>query len=288
MKVDAPGLYSMTLPEYIADPAPEPSLSASAAHTLITQTAIHTYMRHPRLNPGAPREESKVADIGTIAHGLLLEGDESRIVLIEADDWRTKDAKEKRDAAYAEQKIPLLGKQLGPIRKMVEVARSAIAHSELASAFTPQAGKAEQTMVWEEKGVWLRSRPDWLTDDRRLIIDLKTTTGSAEPTAWIRTMLGNGADIQAALGLRGLRTLFNAKDPQFVFIVLEQDPPYGVSFVGLSPQFMEMAESKLNRAIQRWGDCVLTNTWTGYPNRVCWMEPPAFAWTQEMEENHAL
>ena len=285
MKVDKPGLYSMTLPEYIADPAPEPSLSASAAHTLITQTAIHAYMRHPRLNPGAPREESKVADIGTIAHGLLLEGDESRIVLIEADDWRTKDAKEKRDAAYAEQKIPLLGKQLGPIRKMVEVARSAIAHSELASAFAPQAGKAEQTMVWEEKGIWLRSRPDWLTNDRELIIDYKTTGTSAAPLAWMRgPMLGNGCDLQAVLGLRGLRELFNARNPQFVFMVQEQEPPYAVSFVGLSPTFLHMAESKLDRAMQLWGDCTMTNCWPGYPSRICWVDPPVYAAIEE-EEN---
>ena len=286
MKVDAPGLYSMTLPEYIADPAPEPSLSASAAHTLITQTAIHAYMRHPRLNPGAPREESKVADIGTIAHGLLLEGDESRIVLIEADDWRTKDAKEKRDAAYAEQKIPLLSKQLGPIRKMVEVARSAIAHSELASAFTPQAGKAEQTMVWEEKGIWFRSRPDWLTNDRELIIDYKTTGTSASPLVWMRgPMLGNGCDLQAVLGLRGLRKLFHARNPQFVFIVQEQEPPYAVSFVGLSPTFLHMAESKLDRAMQLWGDCTMTNCWPGYPSRVCWVDPPVYAAIEEEEKS---
>lgn len=286
MKVDKPGLYSMTLPEYIEDPAPEPSLSASAAHTLITQTAIHAYMRHPRLNPGAPREESKVADIGTIAHGLLLEGDESRIVLIEADDWRTKDAKEKRDAAYAEQKIPLLGKQLGPIRKMVEVARSAIAHSELASSFTPQTGHAEQTMVWEEKGIWLRSRPDWLTFDRELIIDYKTSGVSANPLTWMRgPMLGNGCDIQAVLGLRGLRKLFNARNPQFVFMVQEQEPPYAVSFVGLSPTFLHMAESKLDRAMQLWGDCTMTNCWPGYPSRVCWVDPPAYAAIEEEEKS---
>ena len=110
MTITEPGLYQMPLTDYIADPAPEPSLSSSLAHTLITQTPIHAFMRHPRLNPGAPREESNKMDIGTIAHGLLLEGDESRIVLIEAEDWRTKEAKEQRDQAYADGKVPLLAK----------------------------------------------------------------------------------------------------------------------------------------------------------------------------------
>jgi hypothetical protein len=239
-------------------------------------------MRHPRLNPNGERDESAKADIGTIAHGMLLENDESRIVVIEAEDWRTKAAKEARDAAYAAGKIPMLAKQERPIRKMVEVARSAVRNSELALAW--KNGTPEQTMIWQEGEIWLRSRPDFLTNNHDLIIDYKTTTGSAEPNSWIRTALGNGNDLQMALGLRGLRKLFNAKAPQFVFMIQEQDAPFAVSFVGLSPQFIEMSEHRLERATQLWTDCIGMNVWPGYPNRICWVEPPAYAWTQEMEQ----
>ena len=279
--IDKPGIYDMPLTEYIADPCPEPSLSASVAHTLITESPIHAFMRHPRLNPNGERDESALADIGTIAHGMLLENDESRIVVIEAEDWRTKAAKEVRDAAYAAGKIPMLAKQERPIRKMVEEAKKAIASSELADAFTPTAGKAEQTLIWREGEVWLRSRPDWLTNNHRLIIDLKTTTGSAEPTAWMRTMLGLGNDLQAVLGLRGIKALDPSSRCSFVFWVVEQEAPYASSFVGLSPQFLEMSEHKIERAIREWTDCTTLNMWPGFPSQICWLEPPSYAWTAE-------
>lgn len=284
--IDKPGIYSMPLVDYIADPCVEPSLSATIANLIITESPIHAFVKHPRLNKGAIETGSSKMDIGTIVHGIVLEGDESRLVVVEADDWRTKVAKETRDAARLAGLVPVLAGDMGMIHEIVAAAKSAIAHSELAEAFTPTAGKAEQTLVWQEGEIWLRSRPDFLTNDGRLILDLKTTTGSAEPNSWARTMLGNGADIQLALGLRGLRHLCKVKDPQFVFIVVEQAAPYAVSFVGLSPQFVEMATHKLERAITMWRDCTMTNTWPSYPERVCWIEPPAYAWTQEMEAQY--
>jgi hypothetical protein len=281
--MNKPGIYSIPLVEYVADPCPQPSLSASVAHTLITESPIHAFVQHPRLNKGLIETGSSKMDIGTIVHGLVLEGDESRLVIVEADDWRTKVAKETRDAARLAGLVPVLAGDMGMIREIAAAAKSAIAHSELAEAFTPTAGKAEQTLLWQEGEIWLRSRPDWLTNDHRLIIDLKTTAGSAEPSAWMRTMLGYGNDLQAVLGLRGIKALDPSSRCSFVFWCVEQNPPYASSFVGLSPQFLEMSEHKLARAMQLWGDCVTLNVWPGYPSRVAWLEPPAYQWTAEME-----
>lgn len=282
--IDKPGIYQMSLAEYIADPAPEPSLSASVAHTLVTESPIHAFVQHPRLNKGVIESGSSKMDIGTIVHGIVLEGDESRLVIVEQDDWRTKVARETRDEARRVGLVPVLAGEMGMVREIVAAALESIRNSELADAFTPEAGKPEQTLVWNEGEIWLRSRPDWLTNDHRLIIDLKTTTGSAEPTAWLKTMLGNGNDLQAALGLRGIKKLTtNGSRCQFVFWVVEQNPPYASAFVGLSPQFLEMSEHKLERAIRLWSDCTMTNCWSGYPSRVCWVEPPVYLWTKEME-----
>ena len=284
MRIDKPGIYEMPLTDYIADPCPEPSLSASVAHTLITQSPIHAFVNHPRLNPGLIETGSTKMDIGTIVHGIVLEGDESRLVIVEADDWRNKVARETRDEARRVGLVPVLAGDMGMIREIAAAAKSAMANSELAEDFTPQAGKPEQTLAWQEGEIWLRSRPDWLTNDHGLIIDLKTTAGSAEPSQWIRTMLGNGNDIQAVLGLRGIRALTTGVvNCQFVFWVVEQNPPYASSFVGLSPQFLELSEHKLARAIQLWGDCTMTGAWPGYPDRICWIEPPSWEWTKEME-----
>jgi PDDEXK-like domain of unknown function (DUF3799) len=277
--ISTPGFHKISLAEYLADPCPEPAFSTSVASTLLTKSPLHAWMEHPRLNPNRQRDESDQADLGTVAHGILLEGSTERVVIVEASDWRTNKAKEARDAARLEGKTPILAHKMSEILKMVEVARRHIANSEVAEAFKD--GEPEQTMIWQEGETWCKARPDWLTKDKRLDLDYKTTGGSAEPSAWMRgVMLGGGYDLQCALRLRGLRAL-GIRDPQFVFMVQEVEPPYAMSFVGLSPAFLDVAERKLARALTLWQDCLMTNTWSGYPSRVCWVEPPGWVVTEE-------
>ena len=95
----ANGVYTIPLSEYIADPAPCPSLNASTAHTILTESPYHAWIGHPRLNPNYVREESSRQEMGSIAHAVLIDGDESKVMVIEADDWRTKAAKEEREVA---------------------------------------------------------------------------------------------------------------------------------------------------------------------------------------------
>jgi len=270
----------LSLEEYIRDPAPTPSLSASIAHLLLTRSAKHAQLAHPRLNPAWQPDATEQTDVGSIAHALLLDRDESRVVVIDASDWRTRAAKDQRDAARAEGKLPILTDRYGEVVHMVLAARQAIADApEIAAAFAD--GRPEQTLLWQEQGTWCRCRPDWMTHDTRLLIDYKTTAASAEPDRWARGMLLDmGYDLQAALGLRAVRALFRPRDASFVFMVQETDPPYAVSFVGLSPEWEAFAAQKLRHALALWRHCVETDRWPSYPSRVCWAEPPAWAVTQ--------
>lgn len=277
--INTPGIYKIPMADYLADPCPEPSFSTSVAKTLLTKTPQHAWMEHPRLNPNHQREEASNLDIGTAAHDILLEGSMDKIVIVEAPDWRTNKAKEARDNARLQGKTPILEHKMRDIMAMVRAAQYQIENSELAGAFKD--GLPEQTLIWQEGETWCKSRPDWLTKDLALDLDYKTTGASAEPTSWMRgVMLTSGYDLQCALRLRGLRKL-GARDPQFVFMVQEVEPPYCMSFVGLSPAFLEVADRKLTRAKQIWDDCLLTNTWPGYPSRVAWVEPPAWVLMEE-------
>src|SRR5689334_5544259 len=135
MTITHPGIYRIPLNEYIADPAPEPSLNAGTAHRILEESPRHAWEQHPRLNPNYSNEQSSRLDLGTIAHALLLEHDDSRVVVIDADDWRTKTAKEERDVARALGKLPILKALYEEAKDMVSVARREIAASELAQAF---------------------------------------------------------------------------------------------------------------------------------------------------------
>lgn len=273
------GIHDIPIADYVADPAPEPSLSSSMAHVLLDESPLHAWHKHPRLNPKHQSEESSRFDIGTVAHAILLEGDRSKVAVVEAADWRTKAAQMCATEARSIGHIPVLAAQMADIENMVRVAQGAIADSELADLFTPTGGKSEQTLIWEENGIWLRSRPDRRSTDWRIVADYKTT-GCAEPNAWLRTMLGNGFDLQAALGLRGVEQLKLSDRCTFIFIVQETSPPYAVSFVSLSPQLLSFAKAKLLHAVALWGRCVESCNWPGYSSRVAYLDLPTWALNQ--------
>ena len=264
------------LTEYVKDPAPEPSLNASIATMLLTSTPAHALMAHPRLSSQLERDESSRLDLGTIAHGLLLENDSSRVVVIEADDWRTKAAKDQRDEAREVGRVPILAKDYEIVQAMVTAAQSAIAASEVAADFT--AAIPEQTLIWKEADIWLRCRPDKATPDWRVVFDYKTCAGTAHPAVWAKSaMVRYGYDIQGALNLRGVKALTKATRTTFVFLVQEIEPPYVLSIVSLAPAWTKLADDKLRVAMSIWQGCLRKNEWPGYPSRIAYVEPPAYA-----------
>jgi len=274
--MDKAGIYNIALTDYINDPAPEPSLNASIATTLLTATPAHARLQHPRLNPQQDREESSRLDLGTIAHGILLEGDSSRVVVIDADDWRKKETKEQRDEARAAGKLPILKADHATVLEMVKAAEGYISLSEIAADF--KAAIPEQTLIWQEAGIWLRCRPDKATPDWRVVFDYKTCAGTAHPAVWGKSsMVRYGYDIQAAINLRGVKALTKAKRTTFVFLVQEIEPPYVLSIVSLAPSWITLATDKLRVAMSIWKGCIRKNEWPGYPSRVAYVDAPAFA-----------
>ncbi len=283
--ISAPGIYELSAEDYHRDPCPSPSLSSSIARTLLASSPLHAWFEHPRLNPGHVREDEEKFDLGTAAHAYLLQG-ESGFAVIDAPDWRTKDARAARDAARAEGKLPILAHRWQDVLGMAEAAeRQLAAYEETPRPFAN--GKAEETLVWQEGDVWCRARLDWLHADHRTIDDLKTTSASANPAVWSRALFGAGADIQAAFYSRGVRALFG-QPATFRFIVQENFAPYALSVIGLGPDALVLAEKKALSAIEQWRYCMAENRWPGYPMRTCWAELPSWEearWLQrEMAE----
>jgi hypothetical protein len=272
-------ILQMTADEYHADPAQTPSLSASVGKILMSKSAYHAWLAHPRLNPKYQAEESGTFDIGTAAHALLLEGSRAKICVIEADDWRTKAAKEARDQARASGLTPILARHNVAVIRMVDAAKAFIETTELSGIF--QDGAPEQTLVWKDNGVACRSRLDWLTKDRRVILDYKSSA-SAQPDWFSRQIANMGYDFQAAFYLRGLKACGHP-DAQFVFLAQEIDPPHACSLHGIAPSMLAIAEAKVQRAIDLWRQCLTTGKWPAYDNRVHWAEATAWQMTQHEE-----
>lgn len=267
-----PGLYTMSAEAYHADPAPEPSLSASIAKILLAQSPYHAMLAHPRLNGAYKPDHSSRLDLGSAAHALLLERDDTRITWVPHDDWRTGAAKALRDEAQASGRMAVLSKHQLQLEQMVVIARQFLFDSELGDIL--DTGTAEQTMLWHEAGVWCRGRCDLVSADRKVILDYKTTD-SAAPNAFIRQIGNMGYDLQAQLYTRGMGAIAQVF-PEFIFLVQEIESPFACSLVGLSNAYKEIGQSKVMRAIQAWGKCLHSRTWPSYPNNIHYAEPPAW------------
>ena len=256
----------------------KPYLSRGVIQTLLSNP-YRAWYEHPCLNPEyQPEAKEDKYDIGTAAHELLLEGLDS-ISVIEADDWRKKEAKEARDAARAVGRIPLLSAQSTRVKDMVTVAEGFLAHCELGITDLRGTGGSELSLIWEEDGIHLKVRPDWLRWDSRLVVDYKTTGASAEPSAFARSIIDHGYDIQWALYRRGVKAVTGV-EPDFFFLVQETYPPYLCSLVSLPPMWQQMANEKVEYGIWLWRECLKTGIWPGYPDRIAYVDPPGWALAQ--------
>lgn len=260
-----------------------PSLSASIARILLNQTPRHAWLAHPRLNPHYRDERKPEFDRGEAAHALLI-GKGRKIAVLPFDDYRKKEAKEARDAAYAEKKIPIKARDYEEIEAMVQSARSQLGQIfELGKPF--EDGQGELPLYWQEGETHFRSRLDWLSHDRKIIFDYKTT-GNAHPDAFTRKIYDMGYDVQAAFYRRAVRMTGGPERAAFIFVAQEIEAPYALSAVSLTPAALDMAERKVEKAIALWRDCMASNIWPGYPARVCHVDPPSWAeWQWTDREN---
>lgn len=276
-----PGIYTdMPAADYHADPCAAPSLSASIAKILVGQSPLHAWHAHPRLNPDYEPEESAQFDLGSAAHALLLEGDD-RMQVIDAPDYRKKEAQEARDAAREAGKHPVLLKQYADVAEMVRLAQEALYECSDLGNLSLKDGSPEPTLIWQERGVWCRARLDFLPNDRSVILDYKTTTDST-PAAFSRQISRMGYHVQAAFYERGLQKVLEVEAP-FVLMAQEVNRPFAVSFHGCAPTLMEIARAMVSDAIRVWGACLEADKWPGHSRRIHWAEAAAWQLTEHEE-----
>lgn len=243
-----PGIYDgITSAAYHADPA----LGSTSLKTLATKTPAHYQhgLKHPKF--------SDAFTLGTAVHSLILEGDLSGIVIVKADNWLTKAAKESKAAALADGKQPLLEKEWYQVLNMERAVETHPVARELFKGH-----KAEQSVFWDEDGQTFKCRPDaWQPG---LLIDLKTTR-SADPNEFGKTAHEFGYHQSAAHYIDGVKAATGEELP-FKFVLVEKTEPYLVSVVELDIEAINLGRQLNDRAKRIYRECVETNTWPGYPS----------------------
>ena len=268
------GIHDIGSDTYHSDPCDQPSLSASIANILVNKSPAHARAAHPRLNPDLERDDDIKFDIGTAAHALFLQGTDG-IGIAPFDDWRTAAAKELRTELRMDGRIPLLTSQAERVYEMVEAVKDQVAgHGAQPALFAD--GLPEQTLIWkDDHDVTCRARLDWLRDDYTACDDLKSTSASANPRAWRKTMWGIGAALQAQFYRRGAERLTGIR-PAFRFAVIETYPPFALSVVSLDPSAEAVADAQIDWALRTWAECIEKDDWPAYSRQVHHVDAPAY------------
>ena len=236
-----------------------PTLNASTAKELITRSPLHAWQFHPRLG-GTERDGTAALENGTLIHAMLL-GAAREIVGLDFPDFRTKAAKEARDAARDAGQIPILASKLKFAEATVSVLRR-----RMADAGIVLDGQSEVTGTWLSGGdVACRCRFDHLPAAPNVAYELKTAD-SAHPDAFRRSIEMFGYDIAAAAYTEALEAarpeIAGAVD--YKWIVVECEPPHAIAVVEREGSMIELGARRWRRAVGIWRDCIASGKWPGY------------------------
>lgn len=280
--IPGPGVYDLTADEYHADPIPGGSLSSSGARKLLPPSCPAKF-KHEQDNPPAP---TGAMTLGSAAHRVML-GVGAEIVCIQADNYRTKAAQEARDAALADDQIPLLPDQYDRVKAMADALRT---DPRAAALFNPEYGRPEQALFWRDAvtGVICRALVDFLRrpeDDGRLILVDYKTAPDADEDAVKQSINRHGYHCQGAWYQAGIKALGLADDVPVVLVVQETSPPFLCNVVRLDEPSLQIGRWKNAQAIGIYAECKRTGTWPGYgEGRIDFTGLPPWAEIRGLEE----
>jgi hypothetical protein len=134
-------------------------------------------------------------------------------------------------------------------------------------------GRAEQSYVGRdpETGVMCRARVDWqpdVGDDERVILVDYKSARSAHPAAFAKAMADHEYHMQFPFYGAVLEwlDLLHGRDPLYILVAQEKDPPYLVSYGWPSARAIEWGKVRNRKARDIYGECDATGRWPGYPD----------------------
>ena len=212
-------------------------------------------------NPPAPTPSLL---FGQVFHKMLLEPgtfDDEFVVAPEAN-RRTKEGKQMLEAFVAdhENQTIITAEMYEQAKEMCD----AVKREPLAVKLLN--GAAEAPFFWKDEmtGEDCKCRVDVLNTEysQPIIVDVKSTA-DASTESFIRSAINYGYDFQAAMYSEGVEKNIG-KQPLFVFIAVEKDPPFSVNILQADELMLRRGYDLFREYIGIYHDCKVTGNFYGY------------------------
>ena len=250
-----------------ADYHAHPAVSKSHLD-LIARSPLHYWARYVDPARVAP-EPTPQMRLGTALHTHVLELSrwDEEIAVAPPMDRRTKVGKESWAAfeSDAAGKTVITGDDAAQVMAM---GRAVLRHPA-AAMLLGLPGKAETTHMWTDAtyGVECKCRPDWLTDDGSIVVDLKTTK-DASPRGFKQSIANFSYQKQAAWYLHGLEQATGKRPDQFIFICVESTAPYAVAVYAADAEMIERGHDQAMRDLAKLAVCKAADHWPSYSEQI--------------------
>lgn len=235
------------------------ALSAGMLWTLDTECPRKAWLGSP-WNAERVGDTAAHFDIGTAAHLAVLEPHllSERVELHGFDEYRTKESRDIRDAAYIAGKTPLKPKEWD----IVSGVQQAIQRHPLARELF-RSGDAEASLTWDWNGVKCKCRPDQLSDDRRVVLDLKTAE-SVNPRSISKAVENYGWFVRTAWYLAGIEAATGVRPDHYYYVVVEKNAPHIVEIFEVEDGALMQGEQIIMRGMKVFRECMERGVWPTY------------------------
>lgn len=216
---------------------------------------------HYKFMKDNPIEPTKAMQFGTLVHMRILEPAKYQsLVVSEILDRRTKAGKERAEQIESSGQMLVSPDESAKIENIYQ----AVMKNPDAARFVTH-GEREQAFTWTdiETGLKCKARPDFVHQGR-FIVDVKTSK-DASPNAFARTAASLMYHFQAAFYLDGVSAATTQNYTDFVFLVVEPEPPYGVALYSLDLMAIEAGRVMYRKALSRIKDCEADGLFPAYP-----------------------
>lgn len=210
------------------------------------------------------REPTPAMLMGTALHTAVLEPelwDSTIAVPPQSFDRRSKAGRElaaefERESAG---KVVLSPEDADQVRRMADAVRSHPA----AGFLLELPGRREASYTWKDPatGLECKTRPDWHSEDRRIVVDVKTTR-DASRAEFAKSIANLDYHVQAAWNQDAIGA------EQFITIAVENTRPYAVAVYPASGGMIAAGMRRIEAAMLLLAECHASGRWPGYGDLV--------------------
>ena len=231
--------------------------------THLSSTNIRTFKKNRKqfeysLNHDLVKQTKAMAD-GTAVHAFFLERAKFETdFVIKPADMRLNTKAGKEFALEHQSKI-IIDSELG--NNLFEMEKSFM--DSPAKLIHDIKGQTELSYFWDDLGtIKGKCRPDWISDDGSIVVDVKTTT-DASPRGFQKSISTWGYYLQLGWYLRGLRKL-GLPAKQFIFIAIEKTAPFCVGVYRADQEMINFAMKELDQLMPEIQTAMVSNEFPDY------------------------